>query len=105
MVGLVGVLSAIRRCVRARHGARHGVRLGTHVGALVLATALGVAAWHSPAAAQAVRGEASITITGGYGRLLIRTANEVEAQARLSGGVLVIEFKRPVDIAVDRIAA
>ncbi len=101
MVGLVSVLSAIRRCVRARHGARPGRQLG----ALTLATALGVAAWHGPAAAQAVRGEASITINGGYGRLLIRMASEVEAQARLSGGVLVIEFKRPVDIAVDRIAA
>ena len=71
MVGLVSVLSAIRRCVHARHGARHGVRLGTHLGALMLATELGVAAWHGPAAAQAVRGEASITINGGYGRLLM----------------------------------
>jgi tetratricopeptide (TPR) repeat protein len=58
-----------------------------------------------PAAAQAVKGEASATATGGYGRIAIRLAMPVEAQVRLSGGVLVIEFKQPVDISVDRITA
>jgi hypothetical protein len=56
-----------------------------------------------PAAAQAVRGEASVTTTGGYGRLVIRLTSEVDSQVRLSGSVLVIQFKHPVDVPVDRI--
>lgn len=58
-----------------------------------------------PAAAQAVRGDASVVTTGGYARLVIKLAEEVEAQVRSSGGILVIQFRRPVDIAVDRIPA
>jgi tetratricopeptide (TPR) repeat protein len=58
-----------------------------------------------PAAAQVVKGEASVTTTGGYGRIAIRLATPVEAQVRMSGNVLVIAFKQPVDVPVDRIAA
>lgn len=58
-----------------------------------------------PAAAQAVRGDASVVTSGGYARLVIKLAEEVEAQVRSSGGILVIQFRRPVDIAVDRIPA
>jgi tetratricopeptide (TPR) repeat protein len=58
-----------------------------------------------PAAAQAVKGEVSVTATGGYGRIAIRLAIPVEAQVRMSGGVLVIAFKQPVDVPVDRITA
>src|SRR5262245_44867541 len=59
----------------------------------------------SPAGAQAVRGDVSVNTSGGYARLVIKLAEEVEAQVRSSGGILVIQFRRPVDIAVDRIAA
>src|SRR5439155_18683969 len=41
----------------------------------------------------------------GYARLVIRLAEEVETQVRISGGILIIQFKRPVDVAVDRISA
>jgi tetratricopeptide (TPR) repeat protein len=58
-----------------------------------------------PAAAQAVRGEVTITTSGGYARLIFRLSEEVEAQVRLSGNVLAVFFKRPVDVAVDRIRA
>src|SRR5688572_18590688 len=58
-----------------------------------------------PAAAHAVKGEASIATTGGYGRIVIRLAIPVESQVRMSSGVLVIAFKQPVDVPVDRITA
>jgi len=58
-----------------------------------------------PAAAQAVRGEASVSTTGGYGRLVIRLTSEVDSNVRLSGNVLVIQFKHPIDVPVDRITA
>jgi tetratricopeptide (TPR) repeat protein len=55
------------------------------------------------AVAQAVRGEASVNTAGGFARLEIRLAKEVESQVRISGNVLVIQFKQPVDVPVNRI--
>jgi tetratricopeptide (TPR) repeat protein len=96
MSGWSKVLSAV-------HGVARASARRAFAAALTLSLSLLVAP--DPAAAQAVRGEASITATGGYGRLVIHMAREVEARARLTGNVLVIEFKQPVDVPVDRLAA
>ena len=60
-----------------------------------------------PAVAQVqpVRGEMTMSTTGGYGRLVVRLDVEMETEVRISSGVLIVQFKRPVDIAVDRITA
>jgi len=62
---------------------------------------------HAPNAALAqppgVRGEANLITTGGYGRLVIRTAADVESQVRMTSGILVIQFRQPVSIAVERL--
>ena len=60
-----------------------------------------------PAVAQVqpVRGEMTMSTTGGYGRLVVRLDVEMETEVRVSSGVLIVQFKRPVDIAVDRITA
>ena len=50
-----------------------------------------------------MRGEASVSINGGYARLVLKLTEQVDAQVRLSGNVLAIFFKRPVDIPIDRI--
>ena len=42
------------------------------------------------AQAQGVRGEASVTTSGGYGRIVIRTAADVESQVRMTSGILVM---------------
>jgi tetratricopeptide (TPR) repeat protein len=70
--------------------------------AAIAAAALVLALSAPIAAQQTVRGEASVTTAGGYGRLAIRLASEIESRVRLSGSVLVIEFKQPVDVPVDR---
>ena len=54
---------------------------------------------------QPVRGEMTMSTTGGYGRLVVRLDVEMETEVRVSSGVLIVQFKRPVDIAVDRITA
>ena len=46
-----------------------------------------------------------MSTTGGYGRLVVRFDVEMEAEVRISSGVLIVQFKRPVDISVDRITA
>ncbi|MDP1585605.1 MAG: tetratricopeptide repeat protein [Bradyrhizobium sp.] len=57
------------------------------------------------AAAGSVRGEVKVFTDGGYVRLMFRLDEEVAATVRLTGPVMVINFKKPVDVAVDRMNA
>src|SRR4051812_45398139 len=57
----------------------------------------------TPACAEPVNGEATVTTDGGFARLLIRLDEEVESKVSMSGAVLIIEFKKPVSIPVERI--
>jgi len=84
----------------ARLTAQHS-RAMPYVIALLISVVVFVLA--RPAMAQGVKGEASVAVTGGYGRIVIRLATEVEAKVRLSGGILIVQFKEPVDVPVDRI--
>ena len=68
----------------------------------LLITAL-LFAWPSHAATPAIRGEATFSAKNGYARLVIRFPEPVEARVRASSGILIVEFSRPVDVAVDRI--
>ncbi|HXF88535.1 MAG TPA: tetratricopeptide repeat protein [Xanthobacteraceae bacterium] len=56
-----------------------------------------------PASAEPIPGELSLNSSGGYLRLVLRFPKEVETQVRLSSSILVISFKEPVDVSVDRI--
>ena len=51
-----------------------------------------------------VRGEATFSATGGYARLVLKLAEDVESQVLTAGSILVIRFQRPVDIPVDRLS-
>ena len=51
-----------------------------------------------------VRGEATFSASGGYARLVLKLAEDVESQVSTAGSILVIRFKRPVDIPVDRLS-
>jgi tetratricopeptide (TPR) repeat protein len=75
--------------------------------ALAAALVVPLTCFERPAGAQVqpVRGEMTMSTTGGYGRLVVRFDVEMEAEVRISSGVLIVQFKRPVDISVDRITA
>ncbi len=51
-----------------------------------------------------VKGEVTVFTDGGYARLVFRLDEVVEASVGSAGGILVIAFKKPVAIAVDRIS-
>ena len=51
-----------------------------------------------------VRGEATFSASGGYARLVIKLAEDVESQVSTAGSILVIRFKRPVDIPVIKLS-
>src|ERR1700748_606483 len=51
-----------------------------------------------------VKGEATLSAAGGYARLVIKLADEVDSEVTAAGTIVVIRFKHPVDVPVDAIA-
>ncbi|HEU5272476.1 MAG TPA: tetratricopeptide repeat protein [Xanthobacteraceae bacterium] len=83
-----------------RSGARGGLRaLG-----LALLT-LAALVLHSPRAAHAepVPAEISVDTRGGFARFVFRFNEELEADVRMANSILVVSFKTPVRIVVDRL--
>ncbi|MEP7031779.1 MAG: hypothetical protein ABI830_12660, partial [Pseudolabrys sp.] len=54
----------------------------------------------SAQAADAIKGELNVVTDGGYARLVFRFDEEVEANVRVTGPIMVITFKKPVDVSV-----
>ena len=53
-------------------------------------------------AADPVKGEATFSENGGYARRVFKLAEDVESEVTTAGSILVIRFRRPVDIPIDR---
>jgi tetratricopeptide (TPR) repeat protein len=51
-----------------------------------------------------VKGETTFSAAGGYARLVLKLADEIDSEVTVAGSILVIRFKQPVDIPVDEIA-
>jgi tetratricopeptide (TPR) repeat protein len=54
--------------------------------------------------AEPVRGEASFSAEGGYARLVFTLAEDVESEVVAAGAIVIVRFKRPVDIPVDKLS-
>jgi tetratricopeptide (TPR) repeat protein len=78
---------------------------GRVAGVLLLAGSL-LLGGMTPAASQnrPVRGQAVLSSEGGYARLVIKLDEDVDSEVLQAGSVLVIRFKRPVDVPVDKVA-
>jgi tetratricopeptide (TPR) repeat protein len=53
--------------------------------------------------AEPVKGEASLSAASGYARLVFKLAEFVDAEVIAAGSIVVVRFKRPVDIPVDQL--
>jgi tetratricopeptide (TPR) repeat protein len=53
-------------------------------------------------AADPVKGEATFSENGGYARLVFKLAQDVDTEVTTAGSIVVIRFKRPVDIPIDQ---
>ena len=51
-----------------------------------------------------VRGEATFTSGGGFARLVFKLAEDVESEVSTAGSIIIIHFKRPVDIPIDQLS-
>ena len=54
--------------------------------------------------ADPVKGEATFTMADGYARLVLKLAEDVDSEVSTAGSIIVIRFKRPVDIPVDKLS-
>ena len=78
-------------------------RLARRVAAFAAgALALALSAAH---AAEPVKGDVKVFNDAGYARLVFRLDEPVDAKVSVSGAIVVITFKKPIDIPVDRLNA
>jgi tetratricopeptide (TPR) repeat protein len=54
--------------------------------------------------AEPVKGEATFSAGGGFARLVLKLADDVESEVVTAGSIIVIRFKRPVDISIDQLS-
>jgi hypothetical protein len=54
--------------------------------------------------AEPVKGEASLSTSGGYARLVLKLDEDVDSEVSMAGTILVIRFKRQVDVAVGKLS-
>ena len=82
-----------------------------HVWSWVLSRCAGVAVvftlstgFSLPAFAQSVKGTAALSTSGGYARIVLKLAEDVESEVSQAGSVLIVRFKRPIDVPVEVLA-
>ncbi|QWG25187.1 tetratricopeptide repeat protein [Bradyrhizobium sediminis] len=100
-----GIWSRRRACARTAPRCPGGTsRLAA--GLAWLAAGLVLFGLTSPGSAQTepVRGAATFSAAGGYARLVLKLAEDVESDVSTAGSILVIRFKRPVDIPVEKLS-
>src|SRR4051812_11574483 len=73
-------------------------------GRLAAGLALAFALPSDPCLAQPVKGEATFSAANGYARLIIKLDEDVESEVSVAGSILVIRFKRPVDVPVVKLS-
>ena len=97
-------ITALRGAHQAQVPPRLGVRIvivAVLLQLLLLAALLTL--FPARASAAGVKGDISVSTANGYARLIFTLAEEVEADVRLTNGIMIIGFKRALEISADRI--
>ena len=58
-----------------------------------------------PACAQAIKGEVSAVMENGFARLVFTLAEDVESQVKVANGIIIVSYRRPIAVNVDKLAA
>ncbi|MBI3699980.1 MAG: tetratricopeptide repeat protein [Afipia sp.] len=90
-------------CTAARSG-KVDRAFGARAAAIALSLFTALLLICSPATAQAIKGEATLTAPGKFARLVLKFEQDVPTEAVVAGGILVIRFKSPVDVSVDKLS-
>jgi hypothetical protein len=83
---------------------RRRIGIGLIARALIGPAAAFLLAITSPATAQTVKGDVTVINKDGYVRLIVRLAEEVESTTKVAGGIIVVQFKRPVEVGIEKVA-
>lgn len=54
-------------------------------------------------AQESVRADISTSTAGGHGRIVITFGDEVKSEVQVANGILVVQFRRPVQVSLDQI--
>jgi tetratricopeptide (TPR) repeat protein len=97
------------RAIRAHGEAQVPPRLGLRIVAVFLALEalllLALSLIFAPSArAEPVKAELSVSTSAGFARFVFHFTEDSDAEINLNNGILVIAFKQPVEVSVDRIA-
>lgn len=69
-----------------------------------LLCAVAIAACTQDAAhAQTVGGNVHVEMSQGFVRILVHMAEEVESEVNVAGGIVIVHFKRPVDVGIEKL--
>lgn len=52
---------------------------------------------------QAVSGDVHVELSQGFARILLHLSEPVESEVHAAGGIVIVHFRRPVDIAIDKL--
>lgn len=63
-----------------------------------------IAFWQPAFAEDPVKGEATFVSGGGFARLTLKLAEDVESDVSTAGTIIIIRFKRPVDVPIDKLS-
>ena len=78
------------------------IRKASALGLLFLAAAF---APPSAVASDQIKGSLEVKVDDGYARFVFTIGDEVDASVHLAGGVLIVNFTKPVFVSVERLAA
>ncbi len=70
----------------------------------IASTCLALLFLSSQADAQSIKGDATLSADGGYARLVLKFEQDVPTEAVVAGGILVVRFKSPIDMSVDKLS-
>src|SRR5690349_3079908 len=107
---LMASKSPTLKAMRASAAAQIPPRLGMR--AVVVCTVLQVLLllalmmlFPGAARSEPLTGDIRVSTNGGYARLVFTFPEENDADVRLANGIVIISFKKPVDLKIDRITA
>jgi tetratricopeptide (TPR) repeat protein len=98
LMAAAGFWSLVRACARTVRRCPSGLSLAAAGLFLIGATSPGLCQ------ADPVKGEATFSVTNGYARLVLKLAEDVDTEVTAAGSIIVIRFKRPVDIPVEKLS-
>ncbi|MGD9924734.1 MAG: tetratricopeptide repeat protein, partial [Pseudorhodoplanes sp.] len=71
--------------------------------AALVCAAIGIGA-PGVAHGQPVHGDVQVETSQGFARILLHLSEEVESEVKLAGGIVVVHFRRPVEVGIEKLS-